>query len=44
MGRASTEAFVASFIVILILDFFLAMLMVNVLDNYLSPGGVPSLL
>jgi phospholipid/cholesterol/gamma-HCH transport system permease protein len=40
VGRATTKAFVTSFIVILVLDFFLAMLL-NSLDNYiqLQPPG-----
>lgn len=40
VGRASTEAFVASFIVILILDFFLAMLLINLYDQFVAPGSV----
>jgi phospholipid/cholesterol/gamma-HCH transport system permease protein len=41
VGRAATRAFVASFIAILVLDFFLAMLLNNLYD-YLWPreGGV----
>ena len=34
VGRASTEAFVASFIVILVLDFFLGLILINVYDLY----------
>ena len=37
MGRASTEAFVTSFIVILVLDFFLTMLLLKA--NELLIGG-----
>jgi phospholipid/cholesterol/gamma-HCH transport system permease protein len=44
VGRAATEAFVASFVVILILDFFLAMLLINLHDLYLAPGYRKSLL
>src|SRR5262249_39274277 len=44
VGRAATEAFVASFIVILILDFFLAILLINLHDLYLAPGYRKSLL
>ena len=38
VGRAATRAFVASFIAILALDFFLAMLLNNLYD-YLWPTG-----
>jgi phospholipid/cholesterol/gamma-HCH transport system permease protein len=38
VGRAATRAFVASFIAILVLDFFLAMFLNN-LDRYLWPEG-----
>lgn len=38
VGRAATQAFVASFIAILVLDFFLAMFLNN-LHSYLWPGG-----
>jgi phospholipid/cholesterol/gamma-HCH transport system permease protein len=38
VGRAATRAFVASFIAILVLDFFLAMLL-NTLHDYLFPHG-----
>ncbi len=44
VGRASTEAFVASFIVILIIDFFLGMLLISLYDTFISGGGGPSLL
>src|SRR5207302_1404229 len=37
VGRAATEAFVASFIVILVLDFFLAMFLLKLYD--LVTGG-----
>ena len=39
VGRASTEAFVASFIVILVLDFFLALLLLNLFEVYFAGGG-----
>jgi phospholipid/cholesterol/gamma-HCH transport system permease protein len=39
VGRASTEAFVASFIAILVLDFFLALLLINVYDMFVAGGG-----
>ena len=35
VGRAATEAFVASFVAILILDFFLALLLNNLYDRFL---------
>jgi phospholipid/cholesterol/gamma-HCH transport system permease protein len=38
VGRAATRAFVASFLAILVLDFFLAMFLNNLYD-YLWPGG-----
>ena len=44
VGRAATEAFVASFIVILILDFFLAILLINIYDQFLASGLRRSLL
>ncbi len=44
VGRAATEAFVASFIVILILDFFLAILLINLYDHFLASGYRKSLL
>jgi phospholipid/cholesterol/gamma-HCH transport system permease protein len=34
VGRAATEAFVASFVVILVLDFFLALLLINLYDYF----------
>jgi phospholipid/cholesterol/gamma-HCH transport system permease protein len=42
VGRAATEAFVISFVVILILDFLLGMLVINVYDQ-LWPDAGPSL-
>ncbi len=44
VGRAATEAFVASFVVILVLDFFLALLLINIYEVFLSGGYVRSLL
>jgi phospholipid/cholesterol/gamma-HCH transport system permease protein len=38
VGRACTEAFVSSFIIILVMNFFLAMFL-NTLYNILWPGG-----
>ncbi len=38
VGRASTEAFVASFIVILVLDFFLGLFLINLYDLYFAGG------
>ncbi|GIW81391.1 MAG: ABC transporter permease [Gemmatales bacterium] len=43
VGRAATEAFVASFIAILILDFFLALLL-GYIEQRLWPNGVVKLL
>lgn len=43
VGRASTVAFVISFVVILILDLFLGILLINV-HNMLWPGAVQTLL
>jgi phospholipid/cholesterol/gamma-HCH transport system permease protein len=43
VGRAATRAFVASFIAILVLDFFLAMFLNN-LYSYLWPSAGPKLL
>ena len=34
VGRAATEAFVSSFVMILVLDFFLAMLLINLYDFF----------
>jgi phospholipid/cholesterol/gamma-HCH transport system permease protein len=44
VGRAATEAFVASFVVILIIDFFLALLLLAVYDRYILQGMSRSLL
>ncbi len=44
VGRAATEAFVASFIAILVLDFFLGMFLINLHDYFIAPGGVRSLM
>lgn len=38
VGRAATEAFVTSFVVILVLDFFLAMLLISLYENVLGAG------
>jgi phospholipid/cholesterol/gamma-HCH transport system permease protein len=38
VGQAATEAFVASFVAILVLDFFLAILLINLYENYLHGG------
>jgi phospholipid/cholesterol/gamma-HCH transport system permease protein len=43
VGRAATEAFVASFIAVLALDFFLAMFL-NTLYEFLWPGAGPKLI
>ena len=43
VGRASTRAFVASFIAILILDFFLALFLNNLYD-FLWPGAGPHMI
>jgi phospholipid/cholesterol/gamma-HCH transport system permease protein len=41
VGRAATETFVTSFVTILVMDFFLAILLINVHEYFLSagPGG-----
>jgi phospholipid/cholesterol/gamma-HCH transport system permease protein len=39
VGRASTEAFVASFVVILVLDFFLTIMLLNLYDTLFGGGG-----
>jgi phospholipid/cholesterol/gamma-HCH transport system permease protein len=44
VGRASTEAFVASFVAILVLDFFLGMFLVQLFDVMLFGGARRSLL
>ncbi len=41
VGRAATEAFVASFIAILVLDFFLAIILINFHETYLAQGPTP---
>jgi phospholipid/cholesterol/gamma-HCH transport system permease protein len=38
VGRAATEAFVASFVVILILDFFLAILLLGLYEQFILQG------
>lgn len=43
VGRAATESFVASFIAILVLDFFLSIFLINLHDYVLAPGRVRSL-
>src|SRR5262245_56733520 len=43
VGRAATESFVASFIAILVLDFFLAMFLISLHDVVVGPGAVRSL-
>jgi phospholipid/cholesterol/gamma-HCH transport system permease protein len=40
VGRSATEAFVASFVVILVLDFFLAILLLSLYDRFIL-GGAP---
>jgi phospholipid/cholesterol/gamma-HCH transport system permease protein len=40
VGRAATESFVASFIAILVLDFFLSIFLINLHDYFLAPGQV----
>jgi phospholipid/cholesterol/gamma-HCH transport system permease protein len=42
VGRSATEAFVASFVVILILDFFLTILLLAIYDRYIMQGGARS--
>lgn len=44
VGRASTEAFVASFIAILALDFFLGMILIQLFDLLFSHGSAGSLM
>jgi phospholipid/cholesterol/gamma-HCH transport system permease protein len=44
VGRAATESFVASFVAILALDFFLGMFLINLYDYILNPGTTRSLL
>lgn len=43
VGRASTEAFVASFIIILVIDFFLGMALITVFEYFLGSGQARSL-
>ncbi len=43
VGRASTEAFVASFIVILVIDFFLGMALISLFEYFLHAGEARSL-
>jgi phospholipid/cholesterol/gamma-HCH transport system permease protein len=38
VGRSATEAFVASFVVILVLDFFLAILLIALYDRFILEG------
>jgi phospholipid/cholesterol/gamma-HCH transport system permease protein len=44
VGQSATEAFVASFVVILILDFFLAILLNHVYDSYILGGALRQML
>lgn len=44
VGRASTESFVASFIAILVIDFFLGMFLINLHDYVIAPGSVRTLM
>ncbi len=44
VGQSATEAFVASFVAILVLDFFLALLLISVIENYLLGGTLRQLL
>ncbi len=44
VGRAATETFVTSFVVILVLDFFMTLLLINMNELFLGPGGEPTLL
>jgi phospholipid/cholesterol/gamma-HCH transport system permease protein len=39
VGRAATESFVASFVVILALDFFLGMFLISLHDYFIAPGS-----
>jgi phospholipid/cholesterol/gamma-HCH transport system permease protein len=39
VGQSATEAFVASFVAILILDFFLALLLIHLYDRFFQDGG-----
>ena len=42
VGRSATEAFVASFVVILVLDFFLAILLITLHDMFILQGASPT--
>jgi phospholipid/cholesterol/gamma-HCH transport system permease protein len=44
VGRAATEAFVASFVAILVLDFFLAIILINLYDYFVLGGQGRSIL
>ena len=44
VGRSATEAFVASFVAILVLDFFLAILLLELYDRYILQGMSQSFL
>jgi phospholipid/cholesterol/gamma-HCH transport system permease protein len=44
VGQAATEAFVASFVAILVIDFFLGMLLINLHDYYWNSGATRSML
>ncbi len=44
VGRAATEAFVSSFVAILVLDFFLAIVLLNLYDAFVLGGEGRSLL
>ena len=44
VGRAATEAFVSSFVVILVLDFFLAVALINLYDTLILGGQTRTLL
>ena len=44
VGRAATEAFVSSFVVILVMDFFLAIVLINLYDALILGGQGRSLL
>jgi phospholipid/cholesterol/gamma-HCH transport system permease protein len=44
VGRAATEAFVSSFVAILVLDFFLAILLINLYDRFILGGEGRSLI
>jgi phospholipid/cholesterol/gamma-HCH transport system permease protein len=44
VGRSATEAFVASFVVILVLDFFLGILLISAYDRFILGGAARSFL